>query len=99
MNLTLLLNKARKELEIAQLNAAQHGKIAQAAEHTAKAAKVKFKQTRKLVKFTKKAARKAEDQAEAALEAQEKAQARFEKLEKRARKKERKHKPAKTVSP
>jgi hypothetical protein len=92
MNLTLLLNNARKELEIAKINATQDGKTAQAAKNTAKAAKTKFKHARKLVKFTRKIARKAEDQAEAALDALEKAQAHLEKLERRARKKERKHK-------
>ncbi len=92
MNLTPLLNKARKELEIAKVNATRDGKTAQAALQTAVAAKQKFKQARKLVKFTRKAARKAENQADAALEALEKAQARLEKLEKRARKKARKQK-------
>src|SRR6267378_1450413 len=42
---------------------------------------------RRLVKFTKKAVRKAEDQAGTALETMEKAQSQLEKLEKRARKK------------
>jgi FKBP-type peptidyl-prolyl cis-trans isomerase len=91
MNLTLLLNTARKELEFAKIHAAHDTKTAQIAKQTAKAAKAKLKQARKLVKFSKKVARKAEDQAETAIEVLERAQTRLEKLQKRFRKNERKH--------
>jgi len=59
MNKSLLPNKAHKELENAQARAAQDEKAAQIAKRTARAAKLRLKDARKLAKLMKKAARKA----------------------------------------
>ena len=87
MNMTPLLNKARKELESARIRALQDGKAAQATKQIAVAVRAKLKQARKLAKLTKRAARKAGNRAEESLEILKRARARLEKLEKRARKK------------
>jgi hypothetical protein len=105
MKLSLILNKVRKELAAARVKAAEDHKTAQSSWQTSKAAKVKLRLARKLVKFTKKAANKAEIRAEESLSIFDKIQARLEKLEKRARKELRKHqasakrKPAKRHTP
>jgi hypothetical protein len=99
MNITSLLNKARKELESAKARAVHDGKAAETARQTAITAKTKLKYVRKLAKYMKKAARKTEDQAEKSLEALDQAQARLEKLEKRARKKARLQKPSANKAP
>jgi hypothetical protein len=91
MKLSLMLSKVRKELAAARVKAAEDHKTAQSSWQTSKAAKVKLRLARKLVKFTKKAANKAEIRAEESLSIFDKIQARLEKLEKRARKELRKH--------
>jgi hypothetical protein len=90
MNISVLLAKARKELDTARSRAAADEKTARIARQTARAAKLKLKQARKLSKLAKKSARKADDQAETSLEALDGLQAKLEKLEKRARKQQRK---------
>jgi hypothetical protein len=90
MNISVLLAKARKELDTARSRAVADEKTARIARQTARAAKLKLKQARKLSKLAKKSARKADDQAETSLEALDGLQAKLEKLEKRARKQQRK---------
>ena len=94
-----MLNKVRKELTAARTKAAEDHKIAQNSWQTAKAAKVKMRLARKLVKFTKKAANKAETRAEESLNHFDKIQAQLEKLEKRARKELRKKQPSANKKP
>jgi hypothetical protein len=93
MKTSLIWAKTRKEVEVAKAQAANDERTASLARQTARAAKVKLKQTRKLAKLAKKAARKAEDRAEISTEALESAQSRLEKLEKRLRKERKKQKP------
>ena len=95
MNANLLLNRARKELERAETQAATDSKASHLAWQVARAAKVKLKQARKLYRLTRKAARKAEDKSEESAEALESARAKVEKLEKKIKKE--KKKPARKV--
>lgn len=97
MNTTLLLNKTRKEVELAKTQATADAKAAQLARQLVRAAKVKQKQTRKLSKMAKKSAARAEDKSEESSEALESAQAKLKKLQKRIKKERRKNKPARIV--
>ena len=93
MNMTALLNRARKEYKDAQKKATADESAAKLAWQVARTAKIKLKQARKLSKLAKKSARKAEDKAEQSIEVCERAQAKLEKLQKRADKERRKNKP------
>ena len=94
MNTTLLLNKARKEVEHAKVQVAVDAKAAQLAHELARAAKVNLKQARKLSKMARKSARKAEDRAEESSATLETAQAKLEVLRERIRNEQRKHNPS-----
>lgn len=99
MNTTLLLNKARKEVDHAKTQAAADARAAQLALEVARAAKIKLKHARKLSKMAKKSARKAEDKSEESTQMLDNARARLEKLEKRIRKKQRKNRPVRKSKP
>ncbi len=97
MNTSLLLDKARKEVECAKKQATVDEKAARLAQQLARAAKGRLKHARKLSKMVKKSARMAENKSEESVQALERAEAKLEKLQKRLGREQRKNKHARIV--
>jgi colicin import membrane protein len=96
MNLSWILNRARKAAEAAGAQAEADEKAARIAKETARAAKTKLKFARKLAKLARRAAKSARRKAAESFDTLERAREKLKELEKRAARDNPRPKPSRT---